>query len=258
MSNKLLAANWKMKGSLSLCQEYPAEFTPISDALSGKVDILVCPPAPFLGWLAQALEGAGLGQVHTGAQDVSHFAQPAAHTGELHPSVLKEIGASHAIIGHSERRQMGEDNHVIGQKLANCLANGIVPVLCVGESAEQRRSGASESIIAEQLNECFMACKDLDLSSIEALIAYEPFWAIGSGEAATPDVIEAMHSFIRRHCQDGLGLGSGAVRILYGGSVNRGNVAEIAAIDNVDGGLIGGASLDAAHFAELATAFAEA
>ncbi len=258
MTKRFLAANWKMKGSLGLCQDYAKAFSAVSARIQGKVDILACPPSPYLCTLLKAVSELPGGLVACGTQDISRIAEQGAHTGEIHPAVLNEIGCTHSIIGHSERRSaMGEDNHIVGQKMRNCFQFGIVPVLCVGESAEQRESGASQQVIGEQLSQAFAACAEYKSPDWpEVIVAYEPFWAIGSGKAATPDIIAEVHACIRRHCQSEIGLDGASLRILYGGSLNRSNMTEIAATEGVDGGLIGGASLDADHFAELAVAFA--
>ena len=254
---KLLTANWKMTASTQLCEDYAEKFAKLSQ-IDEKVHVVVCPPAPFIHRLQSSLQGPLADRVEVGAQDASKILEIGAHTGEVHPQILRALNCRYAIIGHSERRQfLGESDEIVGLKVFNCLKNQITPILCVGESMAEREGGRSEQVIRAQLDSAFTQSTSLKSPQWPVVeIAYEPFWAIGSGQAASPETITKMHAFIRRHCLDTVGLSSGQFRILYGGSVNRKNVAEIAALTEVDGALVGGASLAADHFAELAISFA--
>ncbi len=201
------------------------------------VDVAVCPPFPYLQQAAELLSGTS---VTVGAQDLSAFRE-GAYTGEVAGEMLADLGCRWVIVGHSERRErFGDADAVVAAKVRAALEVGLVPVLCVGESREQRESGSAETVVAAQL-EAIVSAVGVTASS-GLVVAYEPIWAIGTGLTATPDQAQAMHLFIRAFLQKA-GVNAQEVRILYGGSVNAGNAASLFGEKDIDGALVGGASL---------------
>jgi triosephosphate isomerase len=246
MRRKLVAGNWKMNGSRASAE---ALFDAIVSGPARTCDVAVFPPFPYLPELIARGSGAN---VAFGAQDVSEH-DKGAYTGEVSAAMIKDIGATHALVGHSERRQYhAESNERVAAKFALALAAQLTPVLCVGETLEQRDAGRTEQIVAAQLDAV------LQRSGIEAfakaLIAYEPVWAIGTGRTATPDQAQAVHAYIRGKLARENATISGSVLILYGGSVKSDNAAALFAQPDIDGGLIGGASLVAADFLAICAA----
>ncbi len=242
MRKILVAGNWKLNGSLVSNSEL------VGGILEGlgdvsNCDMAVCPPFPYLAQVNGLLEGSS---VALGAQDVSDQVS-GAFTGEVSAEMLKEMGCGYVIVGHSERRALyGEDDAFTARKFAACRAAGLTPILCVGETLEERESGVMESVIARQLDAV------LDLEGVEALadavIAYEPVWAIGTGKTASPQQAQDVHAFIRGKIAGLNAEVAEKVQILYGGSVKPDNAAELFACADIDGGLIGGASLKASDF----------
>jgi triosephosphate isomerase (TIM) len=238
----LVAGNWKMHGSR-------ASNKALLDALLGGmaglagVECSVCVPFPYLGEVAGQLRGSAIA---LGAQNVSEHKQ-GAYTGEVSASMLKEFGCRYVIVGHSERRQLfGESDSQVAAKFSATLDAGLTPILCVGETLEEREAGRTEEVVARQMDAV------LENKSIsEAVLAYEPVWAIGTGRTATPDQAQAVHAFARTRVSQG-------TRILYGGSVKPENAAAIFAMPDVDGGLIGGASLVAKDFLAIVKEAAKA
>ena len=225
---RLVAGNWKMHGSRASNQV-------LLDALmagaggAGDAECVVCPPFPYLQQVAERLRGTRLG---LGAQNVSEHAA-GAYTGEVSAAMLAEIGCRYVIVGHSERRQLyGERDDKVAAKFAAARAAGLTPILCVGETLEEREAGRTEAVVARQLDA-------VDFK--DGVLAYEPVWAIGTGRNATPEQAQGVHAFLRKKVMK-------ETRILYGGSVKPQNAAAIFAMPDVDGGLIGGASLVAADF----------
>ncbi|HXD83040.1 MAG TPA: triose-phosphate isomerase, partial [Rudaea sp.] len=207
------------------------------------------PPALYLAELVAQFAAKGIG---FGAQDVSAQVQ-GAYTGEIAAVMVKDIGARYALVGHSERRQYhAESNELVAAKFAQAQAAALVPILCVGETLEQRDAGQTESVIAAQLDA--VIARSTAASLVNAVIAYEPVWAIGTGRTATPAQAQEVHEFIRGKVRREDGTISGSLPILYGGSVKPGNAAELFAQPDVDGGLIGGASLVAADFLAICAA----
>lgn len=246
MRRKLVAGNWKMHTTRASAAELVRA---IASAGSGGCDVAVFPPYVYLAELIAAHHGAALA---FGAQDVSEHAQ-GAYTGEIAAAMLKDVGATHTLVGHSERRQYhAESNECVAAKFAQAQSAGLIPVLCVGETLEQRDAGATESVIAAQIDAVLARCGIASLES--ALVAYEPVWAIGTGRTATPAQAQAVHAFIRGKLATVDATISGSLRILYGGSVKPANAAELFAQADVDGGLIGGASLVAADFLAICAA----
>ena len=237
----LIAGNWKMHGTLA---EALALAGDVAAGVGGlKVDLLVCPPALHLVSVAQALRGEA---VAVGGQDC-HAAPKGAHTGDVSAPMLADAGASHVILGHSERRaDHAETDAVVRAKVVAALAAGLIPVVCVGETEAERLAGQAEAVVGRQLAGSLP-------DGFEGVVAYEPVWAIGTGRVPTEADIAAIHAAIRASLVARFA-GGGAMRILYGGSLKPGNAAAILALAHVDGGLVGGASLIAADFLSIARA----
>ena len=242
----LIAGNWKMNGSLQSAIDL-VEGIMAGDP--GKARLAVCPPAVYLmkvgGMLAQS-------KVALGAQNVCDR-ESGAFTGEIAASMLKECGCSYAIVGHSERRALyGESDELIAARFAMALQAGITPILCLGETLDEREDGVTEAVVARQLDAA------IDGSGIEGIaksvIAYEPVWAIGTGKVASPAQAQAVHAFIRDRLAQLDSEVAQQVQILYGGSMNPANAAELLSQSDIDGGLIGGAALKADDFLAIAQA----
>ena len=248
MRNFLVAGNWKMHGDDAGNRELVAgilEGAPASD----RVSLLVCPPYPYLASVASQLAGSS---VQLGAQNVSEH-EKGAFTGEVAPAMLREVGCRYVIAGHSERRTLyGESSAQVAEKMAAALAAGLVPILCVGETLEEREAGSTEAVVGEQLS---AAIERNGIGAFGAsVIAYEPVWAIGTGMTATPEQAQDVHRYIRSVlAKEDSGVAEG-VQILYGGSVKGDNAAGLFGMPDIDGGLIGGASLKAADFLAIARA----
>jgi triosephosphate isomerase len=242
MRRPLVAGNWKMHGSLAGNRDLLEGL--VEAALPEAVDVAVMPP---FAYLQQALALCAGSRISVGGQDCSHMAE-GAYTGEVAAPMLADLGCRWVIIGHSERRQYHrETSPLLAAKCAAAIAAGLTPLLCVGETQEQREGGEAETIVDEQLAGALAdAPRDAPL-----VVAYEPVWAIGTGLTATPDEAQAMHAFIRGRLED-LVEDAAAVRLLYGGSVKADNAAALFAQADIDGALVGGASLDADAFAAIA------
>ena len=217
-----------------------------------NVSLLVCPPYPYLASVAGQLQGSN---VALGAQNVSEH-ETGAYTGEVAPAMLRDVGCSYVIVGHSERRTLySETSEQVAEKMAAVLAEGLIPILCVGETLEQRESGSTEQVVGEQL------AAAIDRNGIAAVgssvIAYEPVWAIGTGKTATPEQAQDVHRYIRSVLAQHDASVAEKVQILYGGSVKGDNAAGLFGMPDIDGGLIGGASLKAADFLAIARAATE-
>ena len=237
-NSKLVAGNWKMNGTAADLAEAAA----IAAGAGGGVDVALCLPATLIERAARALPGLAIG-----AQDV-HAAGSGAHTGDISAAMLKDAGASLTIIGHSERREAhGETNADVRAKAESALAAGLSVILCIGESLEVREAGQAIATVSRQLDE------SLPGEPVEA-IAYEPIWAIGTGKVPSIEDIAAMHFALRQRLVAAYGETGRTVRILYGGSVKASNAAEIFAIRDVDGALVGGASLTATDFLPIVAA----
>ena len=243
---KLVAGNWKMNGGLAANQA-------LVQALRGGVgqpvcDVAVCPPPVYLAQLQQLL--AGQAAIALGAQDVSQH-EGGAFTGDVSAAMLKDFGVRYAIVGHSERRQyQGETDLQVATKVKRALAAGITPIVCVGETLSEREQGLTEFIVRRQLS----AVIQLNGHCIsEIVVAYEPVWAIGTGKTATPTEAQAVHAVLRTQLRAATEQAD-RVRILYGGSMNAANAAELLAQPDIDGGLIGGAALKAPDFLTIVAA----
>lgn len=247
MRKKLVAGNWKMHGSLA---ENAALLTALKPALAG-IEAAVCVPFPYLAQVQAALGGSSIAW---GAQDLSEHPK-GAFTGEVSASMLGEFGCKYVLVGHSERRSLhGETDQQVARKYLAAQSSGLIPILCVGESLAERESGVTEAVVARQLDAVIQAAGVGSLA--KAVVAYEPVWAIGTGKTATPDQAQAVHAFIRSKIRalDG-GVADGLV-IQYGGSVKAANASELMAQPDIDGGLIGGASLVADEFIAICRAAA--
>ncbi|WP_165849217.1 triose-phosphate isomerase [Candidatus Cryosericum septentrionale] len=245
---KIVAGNWKMFKTIEEARTYFAELASATPPQADKVRVIVFPNYIALGALAET--GSVPAWVLLGAQDVAAEVE-GAFTGEVSPAMIRSTGATHVLIGHSERRHIiGESTVLLHRKLVNSLEASLIPVLCVGETLEERNAGKIEEVVFGQLD---TALSDVRLSDgAQLIVAYEPVWAIGTGVNATNEQIEQAHHLIREHLKQLLGTAiGGSVAILYGGSVKPANFASIAGLPSVDGGLIGGASLKPSAFAEL-------
>jgi triosephosphate isomerase len=245
---KFVAGNWKLNGSLASAGALSSELVRQLAGFS-QADVVVCPAAPHLAAVSALLKGSVIG---LGAQNASEHAA-GAYTGESSVAMLAELGCGHALVGHSERRALyGETNVQVAAKFVAVAAGGLVPVLCVGETLAEREAGTTEAVIAGQLEAVLKSASIAQLTS--SIIAYEPVWAIGTGKTATPEQAQQVHAFIREHLsRHDAGIGSG-VRIVYGGSVNAANAAGLFACSDIDGGLVGGASLKADDFIAICNA----
>jgi len=248
MRKKLVAGNWKMHGSLA---ENAALLEALKPALAG-IEAVVCVPFPYLAQAQAALSGSSIAW---GAQNVSE--QPkGAFTGEVSASMLLDFGCKYVIVGHSERRSLyGESDDLVAKKYMAAQAAGLTPILCVGESLEERESGVTEAVVVRQLEAVIQAAGVASLG--KAVVAYEPVWAIGTGKTASPEQAQAVHAFIRGKVAT---LDSGIADklvIQYGGSVKAANASELIAQPDIDGGLIGGASLVADEFIAICRAAAK-
>jgi triosephosphate isomerase len=247
---KLIAGNWKMNGSLAANE---ALLTALAQGLAVKpgCDIAVCVPAPYLAQVLALKAGeSNLSVIDVGAQDVS--TQPSgAYTGEVSAAMLKDLGCHYAIVGHSERRQYhGETDVLVADKARAALASGITPIVCVGETLTEREAGLTEEVVKRQLAAVIHAnghCIS------EIVVAYEPVWAIGTGKTASPQEAQAVHAVLRAQLKAATEHFAG-IKILYGGSMNAANAATLLVQPDIDGGLIGGASLKATDFLTIIAA----
>lgn len=230
-----------------------SEVVRLTESDARTVDVAICPPFVWLDAVRERTRGS---RVALGAQNV-HTADSGAFTGDVAAPMLSEIGCSYVIVGHSERRQhVGESDAFVGEKVRQTLSHGMTPILCVGETLEEREAGQAESVVKRQLDGGLASVRLDDSTTI--VVAYEPVWAIGTGRTATPQQAQDMHAFIKRCLGSALGERAEGVKILYGGSVKPGNAAELFAEPDIDGGLIGGASLAAEDFATIVRAAAAA
>lgn len=251
MKHKLIAGNWKMNGNLAANEALVrAVREGLSTALAGRrARAAVCVPAAYLAQVQQLVAGS---DIELGAQDVSAH-ESGAYTGEVSASMLKDFGVRHAIVGHSERRQYhGESDDAVASKAQRALAAGITPIVCVGETLAEREAGKTEEVVKRQLAAVIHAnghCIS------EIVVAYEPVWAIGTGKTATPEQAQAVHAVLRAQLKAATEHAE-RVHILYGGSMNAANAAQLLAQADIDGGLIGGASLKPADFLSILAAAA--
>jgi triosephosphate isomerase len=242
---KIVAGNWKMNldktNALELIKHIVSE-----PSHNNAIDLVICPPFTSISQVGSVIENYP--KIHLGAQNC-HFEKSGAFTGEIAPDMLKSQGVSHVIIGHSERRALfGETDEIISKKVKAALAANLIPILCCGEVLEDREKGIEKEVVTQQLK---VALQDIDID--EVIIAYEPVWAIGTGKTASPQQAQEMHASIRQFIKDEKGnRAANMVPILYGGSCKPSNAKELFAQNDIDGGLIGGASLNAHDFIAIA------
>ncbi|WP_432665659.1 triose-phosphate isomerase [Wukongibacter baidiensis] len=241
----IIAGNWKMHMTKDAALEYVSE---LKEKVKGTdVEVVICPPYTLLSILKEATEGTN---IKIGSQNM-HFEEKGAFTGEISPIMLKDLSIDFCIIGHSERRQyFGETDQTVNKKIKSALNHGIKPIVCVGETLEVRKEEKTESLLKEQVTEAFKGISAEDTKNI--VIAYEPIWAIGTGETATPEMANSAIAYIREVIKglynDTI---SEEIRIQYGGSVKPANVEELMKQDDIDGALVGGASLEAESFSQI-------
>lgn len=248
MRTKLVAGNWKMHGSREATRRLVRGLT---DALGADLpcDVAVFPPFVYLAHAAEALTGTGIG---LGAQNLSDQDE-GAYTGEISGPMLKDLCCRYVLVGHSERRSLyGETDQQVAAKFAAARRHGLLPVLCLGETLEEREAGATEAVVGRQL--AAVLERNGAGALADAVVAYEPVWAIGTGRTASPDQAQQVHGFVRRMIAGEDDTIANSIRILYGGSVKPSNAEELFSMPDVDGGLVGGASLDAEGFAEICRA----
>ncbi|MES9968477.1 MAG: triose-phosphate isomerase [Candidatus Thiodiazotropha sp.] len=248
MRRPLVAGNWKMNGSLESVRSLLDGIKQGVAEVKGA-EVAVCPPAIYIPEVQKLLSGS---DIAWGGQDLSTESS-GAFTGEVAASMFNDFGCKYVIVGHSERRTYhAESDQLVAKKFAVARAAGLIPILCIGETLEEREAGTTNDVVARQLDAV------IELEGVEALaesvIAYEPVWAIGTGKTATPDQAQEVHAFIRARIAEKSGDVAAAVRILYGGSMKPGNAAELIGKPDIDGGLIGGASLQAEDFLGICTA----
>jgi triosephosphate isomerase len=247
MRRKFVAGNWKMHGSLKSNDALLRDVRAGVAALD--IDIAVCVPYPYLAQARELLAGSN---VAWGAQDVSEHAQ-GAYTGEVSAAMLVDFGCKYVIVGHSERRAYyGESDAIVACKAQAALQAGLIPIVCVGETLEERERNVTAEVVMRQMDAVIARCGVASLAHM--VVAYEPVWAIGTGRTATPAQAQEVHALIRaRVAREDAGI-AGGLRILYGGSVKPGNARELMTQPDIDGGLIGGASLVAADFVAICAA----
>ena len=252
MRRPILAANWKMHKTVDEAVGFVDDFLPRVAGADG-VDIVIAPPFTALDRVGRKLAGT---RVALAAQNVNPE-QKGAYTGEVSTGMLVDLGCRYAIVGHSERRQLfGETDSFIARKARSLLDAGIVPIVCVGETLQQREAGETESVVEAQLRESLATVQASESGTL--VVAYEPVWAIGTGRSATPDMAQAVHAFTRAVLHDLFGSAADAIRIQYGGSVKPDNAGELLARADIDGALVGDASLEAGSFAAIIQAAAAA
>lgn len=246
MRQKLVIANWKMNGDKKRLLGLLGKFVA---GIANPEAVAVCPPFIYIPLMEERLSGSS---ISLGAQDVSPHAE-GAYTGEMAISMLREFGCAYVILGHSERRSyQAETDQLVAEKFVAVVAAGLTPVLCVGETLEEREQGQTEVVVLRQLDAV------IEKAGIEvfnqAVVAYEPVWAIGTGKTATPDQAQQVHALIRGRVAQRSDAVAAQLKILYGGSVKAANARTLFAMPDIDGGLVGGASLDAEEFTAICNA----
>jgi len=245
MRRPILAANWKMQKTTGEAAEFAARFVPlVKDA--DAVDIVVAPPFTALDRLGQALAGSN---VALAAQNVN-AEESGAFTGEISPGMLVDLDCRYAIVGHSERRTLyGESDDDVARKAAALFAAGLTPIVCIGESLEEREADRTFEVVERQIDGSLAGLRAE--STAELVLAYEPIWAIGTGRTATPEIAQEVHAFVRDRLRRRFGAAADAIRIQYGGSVKPDNVDALMSQPDIDGALVGGASLDPEAFSRI-------
>jgi triosephosphate isomerase (TIM) len=248
MRTPLLAGNWKMHMTASEAQAFVAALLPRLAGAEGA-EVVLAPPFPALDRVGRALAGSA---VALAAQNV-HPEEKGAFTGEVAPGMLADLGCRYGIVGHSERRGLfGETDALVAAKAAALLRHGIRPIVCVGESLAEREGGHTFEVVGGQIEQSLaQVARD---RATDLVVAYEPVWAIGTGRTATPEMAQEVHAMIRARLRERFGAAGAEIRIQYGGSVKPDNAAELLAQEDVDGALVGGASLEAESFARIVQA----
>jgi triosephosphate isomerase len=247
MRRKLIAGNWKMNGGL-------AANVALLAGIKGELgqpacDVAVCVPAPYFAQCQAELSGTS---VAWGGQDVSNH-ESGAYTGEMSAAMLFDFGCKYVLAGHSERRAYhGESNELVAQKALRAVQTGLIPIVCVGETLTEREAGQTDAVVGQQIDAVLASIEVADLAKI--VIAYEPVWAIGTGKTATPQMAQDVHAVLRKKIAAKSAAVAAAMQILYGGSMKPDNAKELLAMPDIDGGLIGGASLKAADFLAIVRA----
>ena len=243
----LVAGNWKMFKTRAEARAFAEA---LRDGLPGHgAEIAICPPFTAIDVVAEVLAGTGVGVFGQNA----HWDENGAHTGEIAMAMLVDAGATGVLLGHSERRaDDAETDERLSRKVPAALAAGLTPVLCVGESEFERESGTTKAVLDRQVLEGLSAVSAADI--VRVVVAYEPIWAIGTGKSATPEIAQEAHAWIREQLRDQWGDAADAIRLLYGGSVKPDNAADLLAQPDIDGALVGGASLEAASLLAIAAA----
>lgn len=246
----LVAGNWKMNGLKASLQELTAMGVGYDSSFQGKIDMMICPPATLVLTAAHIALGTGIA---IGGEDC-HSNQSGAHTGDISAEMLKDAGATAVIVGHSERRtDHGETNATVKAKAEAGLRAGLLTIVCIGETEAQRKSGETLAVIKDQLD----GSMPENAKASEIVVAYEPVWAIGTGLVPSSDDVKEAHAFMRENLSERFGDEGAKMRLLYGGSVKPSNAVELMGIANVDGALVGGASLKADDFLGICAAYNE-
>ena len=244
MRTALVAANWKMHKTVAESLAFAGALGPLASVRG--VEVAVAPPFTALAALQNALAGT---PIALAAQN-AHFEKSGAFTGEISVGMLAELGVRYVILGHSERRQLfGESDELVAKKLRAVQGAGLRPILCVGELLAEREAGRTFDVLARQLAGSLAGADPA--KAVELVVAYEPVWAIGTGRTATPELAQEAHAFLRARLADRFGADAGRIRIQYGGSVKPDNAAELLAQPDIDGALVGGASLDPESFSAI-------
>ncbi|WP_303291069.1 triose-phosphate isomerase [Marinobacter sp. SS5-14b] len=248
MRRKIVAGNWKMNGSKDLVQQLVGVICDHAGSLDAGAEVVIIPPAPYIPLVQQRADG----KLAIGVQNVSQW-QSGAYTGEVSAEMARDLGCWYVLVGHSERRQLfGESDEVVARKIGRVLESGLTAVLCVGETLDQRDAGEAEQVVAAQIQKGLASVTGEQWSKV--VVAYEPVWAIGTGKTATADDAQAMHAAIRK-VLEGMNAPAEEISVLYGGSVKADNAAALFSEPDIDGGLIGGASLKADEFISICRAF---
>ncbi len=246
MRRRVVAGNWKMHGSTATIERLLDAMVQLK---TPQIDVLLFPPIAYLSAVIERVKGS---ELSVGAQNI-HAESSGAFTGEVAAEMVKDLGATHVLVGHSERRRwFGETDAIVAQKFSAAVRAGLVPILCVGETSEQRDEGRAEQVVMTQLDAVVAAVGVTALQ--RAMVAYEPVWAIGTGRSATPADAQSMHSAIRAWIRTLDAKVADELRVLYGGSITAANAAALFAGSDVDGGLVGGASLNAEQFENICRA----
>ncbi|WP_250655155.1 triose-phosphate isomerase [Alkalimarinus coralli] len=248
MRRKVVAGNWKMNGNRQIAKDLAVGVSKIVERLNSSAEILVAPPFVLMTDVAENVSSS----VNLAAQDVSSY-DNGAYTGEVSVDMLSEFGCAYSIVGHSERRALfGDTDEVVAAKVAKCVEKNVQPIVCVGETLEERESGKTLEVIGGQLHSALEKLTGDELEKV--IVAYEPVWAIGTGKTATPEQAQEVHEFIRGEVAALDEATASVMPIIYGGSVNAGNAKSLFAMADIDGGLVGGASLKLEEFEEICKA----